>query len=79
MYFKEIDMTIKKEYWIGGLLLVGVAIYLMSQKDGVLSSATINGDTSFSDFTGEDDSYADMADENVFAKTKTLNLNNLTK
>lgn len=72
-------MTIKKEYWIGGLLLVGVAIYLMSQKDGVLSSATINGDTSFSDFTGEDDSYADMADENVFAKTKTLNLNNLTK
>jgi len=64
---------------IGGLVLVGIAIYLMSQKDGVLSSATINGDTSFSDFSGEDDSYADMADEDVFAKTKTLNLNNLTK
>jgi len=72
-------MTIKKEYWVGGLILVGVAIYLMTQKDGVLSSATINGDTSFSDFSGEDDSFADMADENVFAKTKTLNLNNLTK
>jgi hypothetical protein len=72
-------MTIKKEYWVGGLILVGVAIYLMTKKDGVLSSATINGDTSFSDFSGEDDSFADMADENVFAKTKTLNLNNLTK
>ena len=72
-------MTIKKEYLVGGLILVGVAIYLMTQKDGVLSSATINGDTSFSDFSGEDDSFADMADENVFAKTKTLNLNNLTK
>ena len=64
---------------IGGLVLVGIAIYLISQKDGVLSSATINGDTSFSDFTGEDDSYADMADEDVFAKTRTLKLNNLTK
>ena len=64
---------------IGGLVLVGIAIYLISQKDGVLSSATINGDTSFSDFTGDDDSYADMADEDVFAKTRTLNLNNLTK
>ena len=72
-------MTIKKEYMIGGLVLVGVAIYLMSQKDGVLGSATINGDTSFSDFSGEDDSYADMADANVFSKTKTLKLNNLTK
>lgn len=72
-------MTIKKEYMIGGLVLVGIAIYLISQKDGVLSSATINDDTSFSDFTGEDDSYADMADEDVFAKTRTLNLNNLTK
>lgn len=64
---------------IGGLVLVGIAIYLMSQKDGVLGSATINGDTSFSDFSGEDDSYADMADANVFSKTKTLKLNNLTK
>ena len=72
-------MTIKKEYMIGGLVLVGIAIYLISQKDGVLSSATINGDTSFSYFTGEDDSYADMADEDVFAKTRTLKLNNLTK
>ena len=72
-------MTIKKEYMIGGLVLVGIAIYLISQNDGVLSSATINGDTSFSDFSGEDDSYADMADEDVFAKTRTLNLNNLTK
>ena len=72
-------MTIKKEYMIGGLVLVGIAIYLISQKDGVLSSATINGDTSFSDFTGDDDSYADMADEDVFAKTRTLKLNNLTK
>ena len=72
-------MTIKKEYMIGGLVLVGIAIYLISQKDGVLSSATINGDTSFSDFTGEDDSYADMEDEDVFAKTRTLKLNNLTK
>ena len=72
-------MTIKKEYMIGGLVLVGIAIYLICQKDGVLSSATINGDTSFSDFTGEDDSYADMADEDVVAKTRTLKLNNLTK
>lgn len=69
----------KKEYWVGGLILVGLAIYLVSQKDGVLSSATINNDTSFSDFSGEDDSFADMAQENVFAKTRTLNLNNLTK
>jgi hypothetical protein len=72
-------MTIKKEYWIGGLVLVGVAIYLATQKDGVLGSATITNDTSFNDFSGEDDSYADMAEKNVFASTPTLTLNNLKK
>jgi hypothetical protein len=72
-------MTIKKEYWIGGLVLVGIAIYLATKKDGVLGSATISNDTSFSDFSGEDDAYADMAVKNVFASTPTLTLNNLKK
>jgi hypothetical protein len=72
-------MTIKKEYWIGGLILVGVAIYLMTQKDGVLDSASANKGESFENFSGEDDSYADMAVTNVFPSTPILNLNNLKK
>lgn len=67
----------KKEYWIGGLILVGVAIYLISQRDGVLDSASNNKGEEFDDFSGEDDSFADIADKNVFPTTKSLNLNNL--
>lgn len=69
----------KKEYWIGGLILVGVALYLISKKDGVLDSASNNKGEEFENFSGEDDSYADMAVKNVFATTPTLNLNNLKK
>lgn len=69
----------KKEYWIGGLILVGVALYLISKEDGVLNSASINKGEEFENFSGEDDSYADMAVKNVFATTPTLNLNNLKK
>lgn len=67
----------KKEYWIGGLILVGVAIYLISQRDGVLDSASNSKGEEFDDFSGEDDSFADIADKNVFPTTKSLNLNNL--
>jgi hypothetical protein len=35
-------MNIKKEYLIGGLIVVGVALYLISQGDGVLNSASNN-------------------------------------
>jgi len=69
----------KKEYWIGGLILVGVAIYLISQKDGVLDSASKNSGESFENFSGEDNSYADMAVKNVFPTAPSLNLNNLKK
>lgn len=69
----------KKEYWIGGLILAGVALYLISQKDGVLDSASNNKGGEFDNFSGEDDAYADMAVKNVFATTPTLNLNNLKK
>ena len=69
----------KKEYWIGGLILVGVALYLISKEDGVLNSASNNKGEEFENFSGEDDSYADMAVQNVFASTPTLNLNNLKK
>jgi len=69
----------KKEYWIGGLILVGVALYLISKEDGVLNSASNNKGEEFENFSGEDDSYADMAVKNVFATTPTLNLNNLKK
>ena len=69
----------KKEYWIGGLILVGVALYLISKEDGVLNSASINKGEEFENFSGEDDSYADMAVKNVFPTTPTLNLNNLKK
>lgn len=72
-------MNIKKEYLIGGLIVVGVAIYLITKKDAVLDSATINGDTSFENFSGEDDSYADMAVKNVFPTATTLTINNLKK
>ena len=72
-------MTIKKEYWIGGLILVGVAIYLATQKDGVLDSASLNNGGEFENFSGEDDSYADMAEKNIFPSTPTLTLNNLKK
>jgi hypothetical protein len=72
-------MNMKKEYWIGGIILAGVALYLISQKDGVLDSASNNKGESFDNFSGEDDSYADMAVENVFPSTRTLNLNNLKK
>lgn len=69
----------KKEYWIGGIILAGVALYLISQKDGVLDSASNNKGGEFDNFSGEDDAYADMAVKNVFATTPTLNLNNLKK
>lgn len=69
----------KKEYWIGGLILVGVALYLISKEDGVLNSASNNKGEEFENFSGEDDSYADMAVKNVFPTTPTLNLNNLKK
>ena len=69
----------KKEYWIGGLILVGVALYLISKEDGVLNSASNNKGEEFENFSGEDDSYADMAVKNVFSTTPTLNLNNLKK
>jgi hypothetical protein len=72
-------MNMKKEYWIGGLILAGVALYLISQKDGVLDSASNNKGGEFENFSGEDDAYADMAVKNVFATTPTLNLNNLKK
>lgn len=72
-------MNIKKEYWIGGLVLVGVAIYLITKKDDVLDSASNNTGQTFENFSGEDDSYANMAVENVFPSTPTLNLNNLKK
>jgi hypothetical protein len=72
-------MNMKKEYWIGGLILAGVALYLISQKDGVLDSASNNKGGEFDNFSGEDDAYADMAVKNVFATTPTLNLNNLKK
>jgi len=72
-------MNMKKEYWIGGLILVGVALYLISKEDGVLNSASNNKGEEFENFSGEDDSYADMAVKNVFATTPTLNLNNLKK
>jgi hypothetical protein len=72
-------MNIKKEYLIGGLIVVGVALYLISQKDGVLNSASNNKGGEFENFSGEDDSYADMAVENVFPSTRPLNLNNLKK
>jgi hypothetical protein len=36
-------MNMKKEYWIGGLILAGVALYLISQKDGVFATTpTLN-------------------------------------
>jgi hypothetical protein len=72
-------MNIKKEYLIGGLIVVGVALYLISQGDGVLNSASNNKGGEFENFSGEDDSYADMAVENVFPSTRPLNLNNLKK
>ena len=72
-------MNMKKEYWIGGLILAGVALYLISQKVGVLDSASNNKGGEFDNFSGEDDAYADMAVKNVFATTPTLNLNNLKK
>ena len=72
-------MKMKKEYWIP-LILVGVVIYLITPKKiGVLDSASKNSGESFEDFSGEDDSYADMAVKNVFPTAPSLNLNNLTK
>ena len=69
----------KKEYIIGGLVLLGVGIYLLTKRDGVLDSASANNGEPFENFSGEDDSYADMAVKNVFPSTPTLTLNNLKK
>jgi hypothetical protein len=52
---------------------------LATQKDGVLGSASINNGGEFENFSGEDDSYADMAEKNIFPSTSTLTLNNLKK
>jgi hypothetical protein len=73
-------MTIKKEHWYLGAFVLGIAIYLITKpKDGVLSSAEINSTNENMNFTGVDDSYADMAEKNVFPSIPTINLNNLTK
>jgi hypothetical protein len=72
-------MTIKKEHLIGGIIVVGVAIYLISKRDGVLDSASINNSEPFDNFSGEDDSYGEMAVTNVFPTSPTLTLTNLKK